>query len=151
MKQQKIESRNAWDGFDGTEYEYDEKAEKKYDGAIWKYLLGVGIVVFALSLWAHVRELQVIKNGTAIECEYYVEDKKKEEIAHYHDTANNRDYIFNVTMMNAVHTEETITMYYVDDINNAVPRTAVTTWMFYYAFFGTMIAISMWRIRKNKY
>ena len=149
MKLQKIESRNAWDGFDGTDYEYDEKAEKKYDGAIWKYLLGAAIFMLFLTSMSLMKEQKIIRNGTSIICDYYVE-ADGDEIARYYD-ADNKLYTFNVTTMNATHTEDSITMYYLSDINSAIPKTNIGQWLFYYSLFGILGTVSIWRILKNKY
>lgn len=149
MKLQKIESRNAWDGFDGTDYEYDEKAEKKYDGAIWKYLLGAAIFMLFLTSMSLVKEQNIIRKGTSIICDYYVE-ADGDEIARYYDV-DNILYTFNVTSMNTVHTQDSITMYYLSDLNSAIPQTSIMNWLFYYSFFGALGAVSIWRIRKNKY
>lgn len=149
MRQQKLDSRNAWDGFDGTNYEYDEKVEKKYDGAIWKYLLGAAIFILFLTTISMIKEQNIIRNGTAILCDYYVENDG-DEIARFYD-ADGKLHTFNVTTMSAVHTEESITMYYMDVIDDAVPKTSIKGWLFYYLFFGSIGAISIWRIIKNKY
>ena len=149
MKQQKIESRNAWDGFDRTDYEYDEKAEKKYDGAIWKYLLGVAICMLFLVSMSLVKEQNIIINGTSIICDYYVE-ADGDEIARYYD-ADDKLYTFNVTSMNVVHTVDSITMYYLSDIDSSIPQTPIRDWLLYYSFFGSLGIVSIWRIVKNKY
>lgn len=149
MKVQKIESRNMWDGFDDSEFAYDEKAEKRYDGAIWKYLLGVAVVLFAITLWSHVQETYVVKNGIAIECAYYV-DNNGAELARYYDESNQL-HMFDVSNMNAVHTDDSITMYYADNIDNAVSKANTIIWVAYYLFFGTLGTICIWRIKKNKY
>lgn len=149
MKQQKIESRNEWDGFDSTKYEYDEKIEKKYDGAIWKYLLGATIFMLLLVSMSLIKELNIIRNGSAIECDYYIE-ADGDEIARFYDM-DNELYTFNVTSMNAVHTADSIIMYYLSDIDEAVPQTSIKGWLFYYFFFGALGTVSIWRIMKNKY
>lgn len=96
-----------------------------------------------------VKERNIIRQGNAIVCDYYVETDG-DEIARYYDDAG-KLYTFNVTTMSAVHTQDSITMFYMSDIEQAIPETSLKGWLFYYLFFGMLGGISLWRIIKNKY
>lgn len=153
MRQRESEYSNMWDGFDKAEYHYDEKKEKRYQSSIWKYLFALASIMLILTSYKFIEELNFIINGSSFVASYDV-DNDGAEIVRYFDEDKNF-YMFNVTGLNAVHEETTIKMYYLDDMNEAVPRTVWWLWFFYYAFFGIIFGISLWKIiliyRKKKY
>ena len=144
MSDQKADNRNYHDDFGASAY-YDKKAEQRYESRIWKCLLGVAILVFASTLWLHIQEVQVIYNGSMIECAYYVDDRGVGNASYYDE--EDKLYTFKITDQRFVHSEDSVKMYYVDNISDAIPKTSIMVWLGYYAFFGILTALCIWRIK----
>ncbi len=146
MKKGHRATENAWEGFDGGEYVYNEAADKKYESRIWKYLAGASGLLMLLIILMHVKELIIVSQGTCIEAAYY-KASDGVEIATYIDE-NEKQYRYDISGMDAVHSENSVRLYYLDDIFNAVPKTEWMLWCKYYLFFGCLGGLSLWRIRK---
>ncbi len=144
MKKQYRESEDAWEGFDGREVVYNEKEEKKYESTVWKYLLGVAIIMLLIVVFKHVEEIRLYTKGHCIEA-VYMKNGNGTEVARYINE-DNRLQIFDITGMNAVHDGERVKLYYMENINTATPMTRWTEWALYYIFFGVLLCVSLWRI-----
>ncbi len=146
MKKRYRESEDAWEGFDGREVVYNEKEEKRYESTVWKYLLGLAIIVLIIVVLKHIGEIQLYSQGHCIEA-VYVKYENGSEVARYVD-ADNKLHIFDITGMNSVHDREMVKLYYEENMRDAKPLTRWTEWALYYTFFGLMLLISIWRLRK---
>ncbi len=144
MSVHKVDNRNDC-GYLGASVYYDKKAEQRYESRIWKCLLGVAMLVLAFTLWLHIREVQVIHNGSMIECAYYVDDRGVGNASYYDE--EDRLYTFKFTGQKFVHSDDSVEMYYVGNISDAIPKTSIMVWIGYYAFFGILAAICIWRIK----
>jgi len=140
------ECEDAWGGFDTQATVYNPEEEKRYESTVWKYIIGVALAVLALVIYMHAKELNIVNNGTCIVASYYV-DNSGNEIVRYSDE-NNKLYIYNVSGLSAVHEENQIRLYYLENIQDAVSKTKWQLWAAYYAFFGALLGISVWRIIK---
>lgn len=140
------ECEDAWGGFDGQETVYDPKEEKSYESLVWKYIIGVAVVALMAVIFLHSKELKVINSGSCIVASYEV-DEYGNEFAWYMDEAG-RNYKYDVSGLSAAHEETQIELYYVDNIREAIPRTKWQLWAAYYAFFGALLGVSLWRIVK---
>ncbi len=144
MKKGYREAENAWEGCDGREYVYNDAEEKQYESTVWKYLAVGSILLFLLVIYSHFLELRVVWQGTCIEAVYEVKSNG-EEIARYVD-ADGKLYLYNVSGMDSVHTEDIILLYYLDDIDEAIPKTGWKQWFWYYLIFGCLGSLSIWKI-----
>lgn len=140
------ENENAWDGFDTRASVYNEKEEKRYEGTIWKYLAMVALVLLGLIIYIHSKELHIINKGKSITASYSV-DSKGNEIVKYCDE-NDKLYLYNISGLSVEHDENLIQLYYLDNVKDAIPKTKWQLWLMYYLVFGTMLSISVWRLRK---
>lgn len=140
------ECENAWDGFDTSETVYNEKEEKRYEGTIWKYLAMLALVLLALIIYMHVKELNIINNGVCIVASYDV-DSFGNEIVRYCDE-NNKLYMYDVSGMSASHEDAQIRLYYLENIQDAIPKTKWQLWIMYYSFFGLLLGVCIWRLGK---
>lgn len=140
------ECEDAWDGFDTQATVYNEKEEKQYEGTVWKYLGIAALVVLALVIYMHSKELHIIHNGTCIVASYKVDSLGKEIVRYYDE--NNRLYIYDVSGMSAMHGETEIRLYYLENIQEAVPQTKWWLWAMYYGFFAALLSVCVWRLYK---
>ncbi len=146
MKRRTRECEDAWEGFDGRQYEYNEVEERKYESSVWKYLAVGSILLFLIVIFMHTKELYIILQGECIEAVYYI-GSDGSEIAKY-ESPEGKVYRYNISQMNSVHTKDKIMMYYIDNVQEAIPKTKWTLWCMYYMFFGCLGGLSIWRIRK---
>ena len=56
--------------------------------------------------------------------------------------------MYDVSGMSAVHEDSQIQLYYLENIQDAIPKTKWQQWALYYGFFGILLGISVWRIVK---
>lgn len=122
-----------------------EKEERSLEARIWWALWGVALVVLLYTAWHQIREYDLIHNGQSFEAEYEV--YKGMELARYYDE-NNHYHSYNIGGLDAVHGENTITMYYKHDIARAQPRVNPRLWIFSYVFFGAGFVGCSLRLRK---
>ena len=135
---------NSWDGFDGGEIVYDDKAEKVYHSKIWIVLGGIAALIL-ISLCCRLgSEIMLKMNGNSIEAEY-CKDASKIYAWIYAD--DGKTYSVNLEQYFApVHNGDSITLYYYDDITQAKPISQVSAWVGYFSFFGLILGISAWRL-----
>lgn len=122
-----------------------EEQDKSYEARIWWVLWGVALIVLIYTVWHQVREYDLIHNGQCIEAEYYVYNGQ--EMAKYRDE-DNRYHSYNVSGLDAVHDEDTIKLYYKDNLNPAEPHRHPRIWIFSYLLFGAIFAGCSLRLRK---
>lgn len=137
---------DAWDGFDRGEYVYNESSEKKYHSTLWKVLAGVFLLTLLVLTVSLVKELTLVFYGQKIEADYYVDSNGRAKAGYY--DADRNFYAYDFTGMEAVHDEDSITLYYTDNIRKAVLRTPWWYWARRYTFFLVLAGFSIWRIYK---
>lgn len=146
MRERDASRHQAWEGFDGQEMIYDEKKEKRHEASIWFYLMGFSLIILGIIMYNHISEIITIHNGTCIEAKFSVMGNGS-EVATYYD-ADGRPHFYDVSGMNAEHDGTTIKLYYRDNINDALPKSAWYERIWHYSFFGVIFGISLWRILK---
>ncbi len=122
-----------------------EQQEKSYEARIWWALWAIALIALAYTVWHQVREYDLVHNGQCIEAEYYVYNGQ--ELAKYLDQ-DNRYHSYNVSGFDAVHDEQTIKLYYKDNINFAEPRRRFRSWLFSYLLFVPAFAGCSLRLHK---
>ena len=135
---------DSWDGFDAKQYVYDEHKEKKWRTGIWKILFCLMALIILYIITNHIDEIRLVKEGTMIEAEY---DAKK-SFAQDRDE-NGSLHIYNLSSYYPEHEGDMVRLYYTDSINYARPRNTLSSRIFHYCFFGGLLALSVWRIKKN--
>lgn len=88
----------------------------------------------SLRQWGHSFEAHYIDDGTNVYAEYYDE--------------NNVLHTFNLNGHDPVHNGDKITMYYATSIDEATPENTLSSQLIYYAVFGALFVVSMWKIKK---
>ncbi len=121
------------------------REERSFEARIWWAFWGISLVVLCYTVFHQVKEYDLVHNGNSFEASYEV--YKDQELVTYYDE-NNHYYSYNVSGMDAVHGEDTIMMYYTDDIDRAQPHIDPKIWIFPYTLFGIMFVVSSLRLRK---
>lgn len=135
---------DSWDGFDGGEYVFDERKEKSFHSGIWKVLLGLLGLILIYLVTDHVKEISLVRNGKAVEAQYDADKfiaSFRDESGMYH-TYNLSDYY-------PAHEDGMVRLYYMNNIGAARPRNTLSSRLRYYAIFGGLFVVCLWRIRKN--
>lgn len=122
-----------------------EQQEKSYEARIWWALWGVALMAMAYTAWHQAHEYDLVHNGLCIEAEYYIYNGQ--ELAKYCDE-NNRWHFYNVSGFDAIHDENTIKLYYKENINLAEPHRHPWIWIFSYLLFGAIFSGCSLRLRK---
>lgn len=110
-----------------------EKKARQYDSAIWWALWAVCVLVLAYTVSMQYSEYKSTKDAKSFVAKYTYENGQEhatflDEDNHYHS--------YNITGMGAKHDEDSIVLYYTDDINLAQPRIGAATWIRSYVLFG---------------
>ena len=135
---------DSWDGFDAKQYVYDEHKEKNWRTGIWKILFCLMALIILYIITNHIDEIRLVKEGTMIEAEY----DAKNSVALYWDE-NGSLHTYNLSSYYPAHEGDMVRLYYTDSINYARPRNTLSSRIFHYCFFGGLLALSVWRIKKN--
>lgn len=122
-----------------------EQQEKSYEARIWWALWCVALTVLIYTVWHQYREFDLVHNGQCIEAEYHVYNGN--ELARYRDE-NNGYHSYNVSGMDAIHGEQTILLYYKDNIAHAEPHRHPRVWLFSYVLFVPIFVGCSLRLRK---
>lgn len=124
-----------------------EKTEQSYEARIWWALWAVALVVILYTGWQQYRNFDLIHNGNCIEAEYKL--YKERELARIWDQeTGNLIQSFDVSGLDALHGEDTILLYYKDDLSQAEPQRETTAWIKSYVIFGLMFAGCSWKLRR---
>ena len=114
--------------------EYSEKEDRRYTTTLWWILWVVFFGILAYTVLMHVSEYKLVHEGKSIVAEYRF--YKGVEQAAYYDEENHY-HLYDITGVGADHDEDTVVLYYMDDINLAEPKIGAKTWIRSYAIFGT--------------
>ncbi len=136
---------NLWDGYDGTAHVYDEKKEKRYQSRIWLAAGGVLLCVLISMTVKCGREIYLLACGSRIEAEY--SERGGHRLAEYRDE-NGHPRILDISGFLPARNGDHITLYYTEKKTEAVPLISPAAWLAYYAIFGGLFALCVWRIRR---
>lgn len=145
------ESRSEFDGFDSTNSvrAYDDRKEKRFQADIWILLSIFFVGIFLMNCYKHVREQQLVRNGTCIEAQYFAQQRR----ASYVDE-DGTYYHFDVSGFFQVEDGGGINLYYTDEISRARPQTVLAFWIACYVLFGALSVFCIGRVvsvyRKKK-
>lgn len=115
-----------------------EKDARSYAATIWWILWAVCFVIMLYTVWMQISEYRLVHNGKSIVAEYSL--YKGVERATYYDEENHY-HSYDLSGLGAAHGEDTIVLYYMDDINLAQPRIGFKTWLRTYAIFGVGLVL----------
>lgn len=146
MSKDYMDKRNAYDGFDNScsVHSYDEKKEKWYEASIWVCIAVISGMILLYTIVEHSCEIYRMYWGKCVEA-YYDEDRR---IAVYTDQEG-KEYKLTLGSYEPVYEGNTVKLYYTESIINARPANTMISWLRYYAFFGTLFGLSIWRIVKT--
>lgn len=113
-----------------------EKDEQSYEARVWWMFLAVAVIVLSYTIWHHYRNYDLVQNGTCIEAEYFVHSNQAQ--ARYQDE-NGQIVTFNLSNSGADHDENTVKLYYREDIRHAEPKRELSSWLMPYGIFGLML------------
>lgn len=122
-----------------------EQEERSFDARIWWTLWIVALLVLAYTVYHHSHSFNLVHNGNCIEAEYYVYNGQ--EMARYYDE-NNRYYAFNLSGLDPIHEENTVKLYYKDNLRLAEPRRDPKIWIYSYLGFGAGFAFCSYKLIK---
>lgn len=128
-----------------------EKDEQSYDARIWWTFWIVALVCLAYTAWHHYRNYDLIHNGTCIIAEYT--EKGGEKLASYRGENGNLIASFTLSGLDPVHEENTVQLYYKDNIYAAEPRRQLQSWLISYGIFGILLVVCslrLWNIYTHK-
>lgn len=135
---------NLFDGFDGTEFVYDDRKEKQYHSKIWIVLLTLAVVLICSLFWQLGKDMLYKTKGTAIVADYEKDATKC--YARYYDEEENL-HTYNMSNFFAPKADgDKIVLYYIADLSEARPMSLLSVWLGYFCFFGMMCGISVWRL-----
>ncbi len=124
-----------------------EKSEQSYEARIWWALWAVALVVILYTAWQQYRNFDLVHNGICVEAEYSV--YKERQLAKVWDSeTGNLIQSFDVSGMDARHGEDTILLYYKDNLALAEPQRELSAWLKAYALYGLMFAGCSWKLRR---
>lgn len=127
-----------------------EKDEQSYEARVWWMFLAVAVIVLSYTIWHHYRNLDLVQNGTCIVAEYFVHNNQPQ--ARYQDESGHIN-IFNLSSLSAEHDENTVKLYYKDNIKFAEPKRELKSWIISYGIFGLMFvgcSFKLYTIYKKK-
>jgi len=127
------------------------KDQRSYDARIWWALWAIALLVLIFTVWHTVRQRDLIRNGNCIEADYYTYNGQ--ELARYIDPEG-RIYSFNVSGLSTVHLENTVLLYYKDQISLAEPQINPKLFLACYIGFGlalVLISCKLVKIYKSPY
>lgn len=135
---------SLWDGFDNGQVVYDDRKEKQYHSRIWMILLIIAGAMILSLFWRLGEDLVYKTRGTAIVAEY--EKDATKSYARYYDE-NRKLYTYNMSDFFAPKPQgDRITLYYLSDLEEARPMSRASVWISYFAFFGAIFGICLWRL-----
>ena len=130
-----------------SEKDYEQEY-KEYQSAIWKGFLAFSILLLLYTAYHHGKELIAVFTGTAIVCEYEEGNTLGQAYAIARYRNGNQLYSFDLDGYDPVIKDNTITLYYTEQISQAIPRSRAASWLRSYILFGGISALSIWKIRK---
>lgn len=124
------------------------KEYKENQSAIWKGFLTFSILLLLYTVYHHGKELITVFTGTAITCEYEEGNVSGRAYAIAKYKEGTHVYSFNLDGYAPVIKNNTVTLYYTEQISRAIPQNRASSWLRSYILFGGISALSIWKIRK---
>ena len=124
------------------------KEVKENQSAIWKGFLVFCSLILLYTVYHHGKELITVFTGTAIVCEYEEGNTPGQAYAIARYRNGDQLYSFDLEGYDPVVKDNTITLYYTEQISQAIPRNRAASWLRSYILFGGISALSIWKIRK---
>lgn len=121
-----------------------KKKQKKAKGGIWVITAIVSFLLLASFVFNHINEISIKKLGHEIEAEYTEEGRK---ITAVYIGEAGETHTFDLSSYYPVHDGDRITLYYLLNVDEARPANTLVSWIGYYAFFGLVFALSLWRLK----
>lgn len=133
----------SWDGFDGRDFNYDEKKDKKWNSGIWKLIACLAALMLLYIFVNHMKDLLLVKQGICLDAEY---DEEK-GTAFYRDEKG-QQYTYYLHSYDPESTDGRVKLYYRNNIRAARPRNSTISYIRNYSFFAVILAAAVWRIWK---
>ena len=144
---------NPWEGYDGGQYVYDNKAEKSWHSRIWLFLFLFGLFMCLVTGIYLIREQGLVAHGATVIAEYQPDT----DVAVFWDESGRYHSVRVSLFTPEINSDNTVTLYYdvskPDGIYDAVPRNKPSSYIRIFLFFGSIAAlglIMMIRIRREK-
>lgn len=144
---------NPWEGYDGGQYVYDNKAEKSWHSRIWLFLFLFGLFMCLVTGIYLIREQGLVAHGATVIAEYQPDTG----VAVFWDESGRYHSVRVSLFTPEINSDNTVTLYYnvskPDGIYDAVPRNKPSSYIRIFLFFGSIAAlglIMMIRIRREK-
>lgn len=118
-----------------------EQEAKSYEARIWWVLWFIALGVLLYTAYHHISEYHRVHGGHCIEAEYFVYNGR--ELAMYRDE-NNINHSYDLSGYDAVHEEDTVKLYYTDNVSLAEPRRTPSSWIAPYFFSTAALAFFSW-------
>lgn len=127
-----------------------EKAPKgskktKYINTLWLVATVMSFFLLIGTAFGHMDEISLKQLAHSLEADYI--DDGNNRYADYYDE-NNELHRYNLNSHSPIHNGDKITLYYAADIDEAVPENTPWSWLFYYAVYGGIFGVSMWKVKK---
>ncbi|MGN0376749.1 MAG: hypothetical protein ACI4ED_03860 [Suilimivivens sp.] len=122
----------------------NEGGEKKVN-LIWIILAVISFLFLTGTALGHIDELSLRSWGHSFEAKYI--DDGTNVYAEYVDE-NDELHTFNLNGHSPIYDGDKIIMYYEYNVDEAIPQNTLSSWLLYYAIYGVVFVLSMWRIRK---
>lgn len=121
-----------------------KKKQKNARGGIWVVTAIVSFLLLASFVFNHVNEISIKKLGHEIQAQYREDGRKITAV--YTDEAGDA-HTYDLSGYYPVHDGESVTLYYLLNVDEARPVNTLVSWIGYYALFGLVFAVSMWRLK----
>ncbi|MCM1100174.1 MAG: hypothetical protein NC079_00505 [Clostridium sp.] len=133
----------AWDGFDRQTHIYDERAEKSRQTRVWVVLTCVMVFMLLFLIFDQVKESRLMRTGNKLEAIYDADRQ------HARFRIDGSEYhIVDLSGYYPVREGDKVWLYYYEDPDRSRPQNTLASKVFYYVFFGSLLGICIWRIRK---
>lgn len=134
---------DAWDGFDGREHLYDERKEKRWQKSIWRVLACVMGFMILYLISDQAEENRLVRQGSMVEAEY----DALSLTARFWDEAGRRHTV-NLNGYYPAHEGSRVRLYYEGNVEMARPLNSLPSKLFAYCFFGALLGLCLWRIKR---
>ena len=122
-----------------------KKRQKNARGGIWVITAILSFLLFAVYVFNHVNEIGIKKLGHEIAAQYREDGGKITAV--YTDEAG-EVHTYDLSGYDPAHDGESVTLYYLVNVDEARPANTLVSWLKYYVLFGLVFAVSLWRLKK---
>lgn len=130
----------------GKKEEIQKVSKKtKYINTLWLAAAVMSFFLLIGTAFGHMEEISLKQLAHSLEADYI--DDGNNRYAEYYDE-NHELHRYNLNSHSPIHSGDKITLYYAANIDEAVPENTVLSWLAYYIIYGSVFALSMWKVRK---